>query len=96
MLKDEKFPESGTDINATNYKLLACDVRNTEELGRKLVEEYQVDRTLPTLILTECLLVYLKPADSLKILGWCGTFFEGSPCVSILNYEMIDPFDPFG
>ena len=39
-IPDPKFPESTSDINAENYKLFSCDVRNTEELGRKLVEEY--------------------------------------------------------
>lgn len=59
MIEDPKFPESTSDINASNYKLLACDVRKTDELSYMLTEEYKVDNTAPTLILTECLLIYL-------------------------------------
>ena len=83
-------------MNAKNYKLLACDVRKTDELGFKLTEEYKVDTAAPTLILTECLLIYLVPEASAKILSWCGTFFAGSPFVGLLNYEIIQPDDPFG
>jgi O-methyltransferase involved in polyketide biosynthesis len=59
MIEDPQFPESTSDINASNYKLFSCDVRKTDELGSLLVDTYGVDRTAPTLILTECLLVYL-------------------------------------
>ena len=59
-------------INATNYKLFSHDVRKTEELAKVLVEEFQVDPTRPTLLLTECLLIYLKPEDSVKIVKWSG------------------------
>ena len=30
MIEDPKFPESTSDVNSKNYKLLACDVRKTE------------------------------------------------------------------
>ena len=55
-----------------------------------------MDNTAPTLILTECLLIYLLPDAAEKILKWCGEFFSGAPFVGALNYEMIEPFDLFG
>lgn len=50
--------------------------------------------SLPTLILTECVLVYLKPDESLKILHFLKDFFTGD--LALLNYEMINPHDSFG
>ena len=55
-----------------------------------------MDKSKPTLVLTECLLVYLKNEDSNKIIQWCSSFFNEAPFVGILNYEMIEPFDAFG
>ena len=49
--------------------------------------------TKPTLILTECLLVYMNGQDSEIILHGFANLF---PNVAFLNYEMINPFDKFG
>lgn len=57
----DKGSEDGTFINAQNYKLLAHDVRKTEEMTKVLLGDFEVDPTRPTLMLTECLLIYLKP-----------------------------------
>lgn len=53
-----------------------------------------VQREIPTLVITECVLVYLKPEDTQKILQFIGEFFQRE--LAILNYEMINPSDPFG
>lgn len=52
-----------------------------------------MDKERPTLIITECLLVYLKAEDSEKVLKG---FAELFPAIAILNYEMIEPCDRFG
>ena len=57
-------------MNTDNYKLFEQDLKKIEELGPKLTEIYKVDLSRPTLVMTECLLVYLKPAESDKILNW--------------------------
>ena len=44
-------------------------------------------------MLTECLLVYMKAAESAQVLTWISETF---PDVALLNYEMINPFDKFG
>lgn len=46
------------------------------------------------MVLTECLLVYLKPEDSISILRTLSTLFTGD--LLFLNYEMIHPGDAFG
>ena len=65
-------------------------------MTNKLINDFQVDAKRPTLLLTECLLIYLKPEDSVNILKWAGELFKESPFLSIMNYEMIEPFDSFG
>ena len=71
-------------------------MKKIEELGPKLLETYKVDPLKPTLVMTECLLVYLQPAESDKILNWVSQFFNQTPYVGIINYEMVDPHDAFG
>ena len=58
------------------------------------MKDISFDPKSPTLVLTECVLVYLKPEDSKKILSFVKCFLTGDVCM--LNYEMIKPNDPFG
>ena len=74
------------------YSLLSCDLRDLHKLSEEFVK-IKVDPKVQTLILTECVLVYMEPAHSQELVSWCGKFFEHA---AILNYEMINPFDPFG
>lgn len=77
-------------MGTENYTLIAADVRDTEDLTKKLE---QIDKNLPTLVLTECLLVYMKSQDSNKVLKWVSDTFAD---VALLNYEMVNPYDQFG
>ena len=61
-----------------------------------MVEVYKIDQHAPTLVLTECLLVYLDPLDSHNLLSWCSNFFSKAPFLGTLTYEMMQPFDAFG
>ena len=58
------------------------------------MEAVGFDRDAPTLVITECVLIYLKPEDTKNILGFVKDFIRGD--AAILNYEMINPSDPFG
>jgi O-methyltransferase involved in polyketide biosynthesis len=93
LLKDmiaEGCLESEIQIDSPDYKLFAADVRD-----RVLIETLLsgVRKDLPTLVLTECLLVYMKAADSELILSNFAALF---PSVGFVNYEMIGPDDKFG
>ncbi len=59
-------------------------------------DQFNINNTAPTLIMTECLLCYLKNEDSSNVLKWCNEFFAQSPFICLLNFEMIGPFDSFG
>ena len=74
-------------INSKDYKLIAGDVRDSQLLVQILS---CVDASKPTLILTECLLIYMKSDDSEKLLHTISGLF---PHVALLNYEMINPDD---
>lgn len=83
-------------LDAANYKLFSHDIRDIAGLQAKLAE-FNVSTDQPLLVLTECLLIYLKKEHSVGIINWIGgPFFANSPYVSVLNYEMIKPFDSFG
>ncbi len=80
-------------INTHQYKVFAQDIKETELLAQNLIN-LGVDFTAPTLVLTECFLVYLKQEDSNRILETLRNAFKSD--LMILNYEMIHPSDPFG
>eukprot|EP00741_Cyanophora_paradoxa_P012548 tig00020614_g12125.t1 len=52
-----------------------------------------LDAALPTLVLAECVLVYLPPAASEAVLAWAARSFRTAAFVA---YEMYKPNDPFG
>jgi hypothetical protein len=53
-----------------------------------------LDLSAPTLFLSECVLVYMAPEDSARVLQWAATRFTGG--IVLLAYEMIKPHDAFG
>jgi len=52
-----------------------------------------VDPDLPTLVLTECLLIYMRAEDTSEVLNWTMRFFGGAGDLAYVNYEMINPDD---
>jgi len=77
----------GTDIHGPNYHLVAGDLRKFNELKDKLIKDCELDLTLPTLVLTECVLVYLPPSTTSDILTWFSSNFE---TVIFVNYEQVN------
>ena len=76
-----------------DYALVGADLRNLEALEAGL-RHAQVDFSLPTLILSECVLIYMMPGDSAKLLSFLTSHFTGG--AAIWTYEQIHPFDAFG
>jgi O-methyltransferase involved in polyketide biosynthesis len=87
------FDFSTGNIIAPGYKLFASDVRDGEILKARFIEN-GVDRSLPTLLITECLMIYMTGKDSTGVYSWIRDFFTGD--LASVNYEMINPDDPFG
>jgi hypothetical protein len=83
-------------IHSDNYILFSQDIRDTKGLTSKFTEDFNIPTNVPTMVLSECLLIYLKNEDSDNILKWLASNFNSSAYLCILNYEMIKPFDAFG
>ncbi|KAM7275513.1 hypothetical protein ACFE04_017379 [Oxalis oulophora] len=84
-------PENG-EVIGDHYKLLPVDLRNIQELD-DIITFAGMDPSLPTLIIAECVLIYLDPDSSRAIVGWAAKKF--STAVFFL-YEQIHPDDAFG
>jgi tRNA wybutosine-synthesizing protein 4 len=92
---EEIKPESAEkyQVNTPGYKLFAGDIRQTEALGERL-KALGLDPAAPTLIISECVLIYLKPDESRGILSYLRDFLTGD--IALMGYEMINPSDAFG
>jgi len=83
---------SKTDLHGTNYHLVAADLANIQNLEQKLIES-QVDFSCPTLFLTECVLVYIKPSCTSGVAKWLSDKFQAA---TFINYEQLNMTDRFG
>jgi len=85
-------PQKGT-IHAKGYSLVPADIRDAAMVERAVFGDAGLDRSLPTLVLSECVLVYLPPKESAAIVGWVASAFEAA---AMVIYEQIGPDDAFG
>ncbi|XP_002979526.2 leucine carboxyl methyltransferase 1 homolog [Selaginella moellendorffii] len=84
-------PEKG-EISSEHYKLFACDLTDTARLDA-VCEKANLDLSLPTLILAECVLIYMDPEASRALLRWAASKFSNAVFVA---YEQIHGEDAFG
>jgi tRNA wybutosine-synthesizing protein 4 len=90
MLKnDERFSSL---LKREEYKLFSCDLRNTNVLTQKLTD-MGFDSKLPTIFLSECVLIYMSPEDGSNIISWAA---QTVPESIFCTYEQIKPNDAFG
>ncbi|KAF9152245.1 hypothetical protein BG015_005556 [Linnemannia schmuckeri] len=90
---DLRLGLGGTELYSKDYCLLSGDLREfTESIVPKLKAQ-GFDISLPTLFLSECVLIYIQPGDSDAIVNWVGTNMDASLFVV---YEQINPTDAFG
>jgi hypothetical protein len=93
--KEVQSTLSNDEIETDAYKVLQSDVRDGAIITDKL-RRMGVDPALPTFILTECLLIYMRSDDTQSVLEWTIDFFGASGDLVYANYEMIKPEDQFG
>ncbi|VFQ75801.1 unnamed protein product [Cuscuta campestris] len=84
-------PERG-EVLGEHYKLLPVDLCDINKLN-DIVALANIDPSLPTFIIAECVLIYIDPDSSRAIVGWASQTF--STAVFFL-YEQIHPNDAFG
>lgn len=90
--QDGEIKLSPTELHAGNYHLIGIDLRNLNEFENKL-HQTEIDFSLPTLFISECVLVYIESDCVSKLLSWISTKFSNS---FFVNYEMINMNDIFG
>jgi [phosphatase 2A protein]-leucine-carboxy methyltransferase len=92
----------GQALHSSRYHLLPCDLRNPPaDIFPGLFKEY-LSPALPTLLLFECVLVYMSPEVSSNLIQWFVDFFSPSPrapspgTLGCAVYEMFGLEDAFG
>ncbi|KAF3440110.1 hypothetical protein FNV43_RR18388 [Rhamnella rubrinervis] len=91
------------EVLSDHYKLLPVDLRDMQQL-KDIVVLADLDPSLPTFIIAECVLIYLDPDSSRDVVGWASKTFS----TAILSYmsrsclhlmvvlSQIHPDDAFG
>lgn len=74
-----------TDLHAPNYHVMGVDLRNIDEVHNKL-KQADVDFSLPTIFVAECVLVYVEAQNCANLLKWLSSQFKSSVLV---NYEQV-------
>ncbi|KAG0090110.1 hypothetical protein BGZ93_008240 [Podila epicladia] len=90
---DLKVGLGGTELYSKDYCLLSGDLREFEDTILPKLKAHGFDTSLPTLFLSECVLIYIEPKDSDAIVDWVGSNMAASLFVV---YEQINPTDAFG
>ncbi|KAK3758952.1 hypothetical protein RRG08_015198 [Elysia crispata] len=83
---------SKNELHSAKYHLVYANIANIGQLESKL-RASNIDRSLPTLFLSECVLVYIDVEGTDKLLKWISDSF---PTALFLNYEQINMTDAFG
>lgn len=81
------------ELHSPKYHILWGDLRNVEELEKKLSKVAGIDFSKPTFFMAECVLVYLHHDKSDPLLRWINTKF---PVAYFANYEQVNMADKFG
>eukprot|EP01125_Pyxidicula_operculata_P019711 TRINITY_DN7166_c1_g2_i2.p1 TRINITY_DN7166_c1_g2~~TRINITY_DN7166_c1_g2_i2.p1 ORF type:complete len:279 (-),score=28.67 TRINITY_DN7166_c1_g2_i2:94-930(-) len=91
LLNDYKIEDNG-DISSLDYSLMGVDLRDLADIEKLLIRN-GVDFNSPALFLSECVLIYINPTDSGKLIEWTTRMFQQSV---FIIYEQIHPHDAFG
>uniref|UniRef100_A0A673J3M3 Leucine carboxyl methyltransferase 1 n=1 Tax=Sinocyclocheilus rhinocerous TaxID=307959 RepID=A0A673J3M3_9TELE len=82
----------GHSLDSDRYCIIGADLRDLPALEEKL-KKFQINPELPTLFLSECVLVYMTSEQSSKLVNWVADTF---PTTMFINYEQVNMNDRFG
>ena len=97
-----EISSDGSKLHSPMYHIHPVDLRSpfpTEDPMNpyaKPVPLDHVDVTLPTLLISECCLVYLEAAVAEAVLDYFASLFPSGTSLGFVLYEPINPFDSFG
>ncbi|KAK7576295.1 hypothetical protein V9T40_012581 [Parthenolecanium corni] len=89
--EDGEISFRDTDLHSFNYHITGVDLRNINDLEYKLLQ-CGVDYNLPTLFISECVLIYIEPSYTQRLLMWITSNFKQALFV---NYEQMNMNDRF-
>ncbi|XP_059271075.1 leucine carboxyl methyltransferase 1 isoform X4 [Mustela nigripes] len=72
-------------LDSKRYAVIGADLRDLPELEEKL-KKCNMNPQLPTLLIAECVLVYMTPEQSANLLKWAANSFDPA---MFINYEQI-------
>ncbi|KAJ9455635.1 putative leucine carboxyl methyltransferase 1 [Diplonema papillatum] len=75
------------------YRMVAADLRDCDAFLEKLKGEGLADGAAPTLIVSECVLIYLRKEEGDAVVAGLAGFFDTA---AFVTYEMIRPDSLFG
>ena len=89
--------EDGTCLYSREYNIHAIDLRSLPNLPTSPEALPNMQSNLPTLLISECCLIYIPPSDADAILKYFTTaVFPPHAPLGIIVYEPINPDDAFG
>ncbi|KAM6155024.1 leucine carboxyl methyltransferase 1 [Rhynchocyon petersi] len=82
----------GHMLNSKRFAIIGADLRDLPDLEEKL-KKCHMNTQLPTLLIAECVLIYMTPEQSANLLKWAANSFETA---MLINYEQVNMDDRFG
>uniref|UniRef100_A0A670XX11 Leucine carboxyl methyltransferase 1 n=1 Tax=Pseudonaja textilis TaxID=8673 RepID=A0A670XX11_PSETE len=79
-------------LDTSRYAIVGGDLRDLPKLEEQL-KKCHMDPDLPTLLLTECVLIYMTTEHSGGLIKWVATTFRSA---MFINYEQVNMLDRFG
>ena len=80
------------EFHGEKYHIIPADLRNIDVVEKQLIK-CGIDFNIPTLFLSECVLIYMHHEHSNKVIEFAGTKF---PTSVFVTYEQILPNTRFG
>ncbi|KAJ3608054.1 hypothetical protein NHX12_025104 [Muraenolepis orangiensis] len=78
----------GHSLDSDRYCIIGADLRDVVTLDEKL-KRFQLNPEIPTLLLSECVLVYMGPGQASSLLHWAAETFHTA---MFINYEQKERF----
>ncbi|KAJ4483566.1 S-adenosyl-L-methionine-dependent methyltransferase [Lentinula aciculospora] len=101
---DVRLEQGGSALSSPLYHLLPADLRRDPSVALSSLTNVTgdapplLDPSLPTLLIFECVLVYMSPRESNALLQWFHAYFssQGDGVLGAIVYEMFGLGDSFG
>lgn len=91
---NEEIKFSRSDLHGVKYHIIAANFTDLDVLQAKLSECSGFDFALPTIFISECVLVYIEPVKTASFLSWASKKFQST--LVLINHEQLNIFDKFG